>query len=127
MPHNTNQKNMKQLFAILLISSTIFNSCSSSQGIANIQPKVGIIEIPAKGEFRMWKDMKHGSFTVTLTNSSPNQSVELYKVKNDGNEKWISPSLLANSGQEVTIPADGHLFVKNFNGNIFTITYKIAE
>jgi hypothetical protein len=118
---------MKQLFAILLISSTIFSSCSSSQGITNIVPKSGSIEIPAKGEFRMWKDVKHGSFTVTLTNSSPNQSVELYKVKSDGNEKWISPSLLANSSQEITIPADGHLFVKNFNPNTFTITYKIAE
>lgn len=118
---------MKRLFAMLLISSTIFTNCSSSQGITNIQPKTGTIEIPAKGEFRMWRGTKHGSFTVTLTNSSPNQSVELYKVKSDGNEKWISPSLLANSSQEVTVPADGHLFVKNFNGNTFTITYKIAE
>ncbi len=81
----------------------------------------------ARGEFRIWKDMEHGSFTVTLTNSSPNQSVELYKVKSSGKEKWISPSLLANSSQEVTIPADGHLFIKNFNDNTFTITYKIAE
>ena len=75
----------------------------------------------------MWKDMNHGSFSVTLTNLSPNQSVELYKVKSDGSEKWISPSLLANSSQEVTIPADGHLYIKNFNGNTITITYKIAE
>jgi len=118
---------MKHLFAMLLISGTIFSSCSSSQGITNIQPKSGTFEIPAKGELRVWKDVKHVSFTVTLTNSSPNQSVELYKVKSDGNEKWISPSLLANSSQEVTIPADGHLFVKNFNDNPFTVTYKIAE
>jgi hypothetical protein len=118
---------MKQLFTMLLICSSIFSSCSSSLSITNVQPKCGTIEIPAKGEFRIWKDIKHGSFTVTLTNSSPNQSVELYKVKSDGNEKWVSPSLLANSSQELTIPADGHLFVKNFNGNTFTITYKIAE
>ena len=118
---------MKQLFAMLLISSSIFSSCFSAHDISNVQPKSGTIEIPGKGEFRMWKDVKHGSFTVTLANSSPNQSVELYKVKSDGNEKWISPSLLANSSQEVTIPSDGHLFIKNFNGNTFTITYKIAE
>jgi len=118
---------MKQLFSMLLLCSTIFGSCSSSQGITNIQPKTGTIEIPAKGEFRMWKNVNHGSFTVTLTNSSPNQSVELYKVKSDGNEKWISPSLLANTSHQVTIPADGHLFFKNFNPNTFTITYKIAE
>lgn len=118
---------MKQLFATLLFCSTIFISCSSSHGITNIEPKTGTIEIPANGVFRMWKDTPHGSFTVLLYNSSPSQSVELYKVKSDGNEKWISPSLLANSSQEVTIPADGHLFIKNFNPNQFTITYKIAE
>ena len=118
---------MKQLFATLLLCGTIFSSCSSSQSITTIQPKSGTIEIPAKGEFRMWKNVKHGSFTVTLTNSSANQSVELYKVKSDGNEKWVSPSLLANSSLDVTIPADGHLFIKNFNPNIFSITYKIME
>jgi hypothetical protein len=75
----------------------------------------------------MWKDVPHGSFTVTITNSSPIQSVELYRVKRDGNEKWVSPSLLANTSLNVTIPADGHLFIKNFNPNIFTVTYKIAE
>ncbi len=118
---------MKQFFSVLILCFVIFSSCASSQGITNIQPKSGKIEIPAKGEFRMWKDVKHGSFTVTITNSSANQSVELYKVKSDGKEKWISPSLLANSSLEVTIPADGHLFIKNFNPNTFTIKYKIAE
>lgn len=118
---------MKQLFALLLICSSIFSSCSPSQDITTILPKSGTIEIPAKGAFRMWKDSKHGSFTVALTNTSPNQSVELYKVKVDGNEKWISPSLLANSSLEVRIPANGHLLIKNFNDNTFMITYKIAD
>ncbi len=118
---------MKKIITAVLYINTIFSSCTSSQGITNIQPKTGTIEIPANGEFRMWRDVKHGSFTVSITNSSPSQSVELYKVKSDGNEKWISPSLLANSSQDVIIPADGHLFVKNFNPNTFTITYKIAE
>jgi hypothetical protein len=118
---------MKHLFAMLLLCSTIFTSCSSSHGITNIEPKTGSIEIPANGEFRMWKDTRHGSFTVMLSNSSPIQSVELYKVNSDGNEKWLSPSLLANISQEVNIPADGHLFIKNFNPNQFVITYKIAE
>lgn len=118
---------MNLLFTILITCSTILIGCSSSHGITNIKPKTGTIEIPAKGEFRMWKDVKHGSFTVTLTNSSSTQSVELYKVKSDGNEKWISPSLLANSSLEVTIPADGHLFLKNFNSDKFAITYKIQE
>ncbi len=112
---------------MLLLYSTFIISCSSSHGITNIEPKTGSIEIPSNGEFRMWKNIKHGSFTVLLTNFSPTQSIELYKVKSDGNETWISPSLLANSSQEVIIPADGHLFLKNFNPNAFIITYKIAE
>lgn len=118
---------MKQLLSILLLCSSIIISCSSSHGITNIEPKSGIIEIPAKGEYRMWPDIRHGSFTVKVTNLSPDQSVELYKVKKDGNEKWVRPSLLANSSLEITIPDDGHLFIKNFNNNIFTVTYKIAE
>ncbi|MEO6357805.1 MAG: hypothetical protein ABIU77_01065 [Ferruginibacter sp.] len=118
---------MKQLFAILLLCSSVFTSCSSSHSITNIEPKSGTIEIPAKGEYRMWRDVQHGSFLVTLTNSSAKQSVELYQVKSDGNEKWVSPSLLANSSLDVTIPADGHLFIKNFNDDVFTITYKIAD
>ena len=118
---------MKQFLLAAVIFILLCAGCGSSQSIRNIIPKTGSIEIPAKGEFRMWRDFEHSSFTVTLTNSSPNQSVELYKVKSDGNEKWISPSLLASSSQQVTIPADGHLFIKNFNPNTFTITYKIAE
>jgi hypothetical protein len=118
---------MKQIFNLLLLAACIFTSCSTSNGVANIQPKSGNIEIPAKGEFRMWKDIQHGSFSVVITNSSASQSVELYKVKSSGNEKWISPSLLANSSLNITIPADGHLLIKNFNDNAFIVTYKIEE
>jgi hypothetical protein len=118
---------MKHLFSGLLLFSMILTGCSSSHGITNIEPKTGAIEIPANGQFRMWNNSKHGSFTVMLTNSSASQSVELYKVYSDGKEKWITPSLLANTSQEVAIPADGHLFIKNFNANIFTVTYKISE
>jgi hypothetical protein len=118
---------MKHLFfAAALFSISLF-SCSSSQNLTNIVPKSGTIEIPAKGEFRIWKDIEHGSFTVTTTNSSPSQSVELYKVKSNGAEKWISPSLLANTSLEIDIPANGHLLIKNFNDNAFTVTYKISE
>ncbi len=112
---------------MLLLCGLIFTGCSTSHGITNIQPKTGTIEIGASGELRVWKDIKHGSFTVMLTNSSPNQSAELYRVSSNGNGKWVSPSLLAGTSLEVTIPADGHLFIKNFNANTFTITYKIAE
>lgn len=118
---------MKHLvFTAALFSITLFG-CSSSKDLSKIIPKSGTIEIPAKGEFRMWKDIEHAAFTVTVTNSSANQSVELYRVKSSGAEKWISPSLLANSSLEVDIPSDGHLFIKNFNDNVFTITYKINE
>lgn len=118
---------MKQIISSLFLLSLLFASCSTSQGITNIQPKSGSIEIPAKGEFRIWKGLAHGSFTVTLTNPSATQSCELYKVKSNGSEKWVSPSLLANTSLDVTIPADGHLFIKNFNDNVFTVTYKVRE
>ena len=117
---------MKRLFLKLLLYVTII-SCSSSYGITNIDPKTGSIEVEASKNFRMWKNIRHGSFTVKLTNLSHTQSVELYKVKSNGNETWISPSLLANSSQQVVIPADGHLFLKNFNPNTITIIFKIAE
>jgi hypothetical protein len=118
---------MKQVISSVFLLSLLFASCSTSQGLTNIQPKSGTIEIPAKGEFRMWKGIAHSSFTVTLTNSSVTQSCELYKVKNNGTEKWVSPSLLANTSLEVDIPVDGHLFIKNFNDNVFSITYKVQE
>jgi hypothetical protein len=118
---------MKQiLLAITLFAATIY-SCNTTQGLANIEPKSGIMELPAKGEFRIWNNKEHGSFSVTLTNASPTQSCELYTVTSSGREKWVSPSLLANSKLTVTIPANGHLFVKNFNPNILPITYSIAE
>jgi hypothetical protein len=116
---------MKKLFFILSISSLTLFSCS--RNITNIEPKLGTIEIPSKGEFRIWKGITHSSFSVKLTNSDSKQSVELYTVKSNGSEKWVSPSLLANSSLEVTIPADGHLFIKNFNPNNFKVSYKISE
>jgi hypothetical protein len=95
--------------------------------MANIQPKSGFFDLPAKGEFRAWKEVTHPSFTVTLTNSSPNQSCEIYYVKSSGKEKWINPSLLANSTLNVHIPANGHLFIKNFNDNVLRISYQVNE
>jgi hypothetical protein len=118
---------MKHLFLAAALFSISLFSCSSSQNLTKIVPKSGTIEIPAKGEFRMWKDIAHGSFTVTITNSSPRQSVELYTVKSSGAENWVSPSLLANTSLDIIIPADGHLFIKNFNDNVFTVTYKVRE
>ncbi|MBL7838612.1 MAG: hypothetical protein JNJ75_00580 [Cyclobacteriaceae bacterium] len=118
---------MKHFFAIMVLCSSIFANCSTSNGISNIQPKSGRIEIPANGEVRMWRDVRHSGFILAVTNPSPGQSVELYTVRSDGSEKWVSPSLIANTSLNVTIPADGHLLIKNFNENIFTITYKIIE
>jgi hypothetical protein len=120
-----NKNKMKKLLFLLSISVSILFSCSKN--IVNIEPKAGSIEIPAKGELRIWKGIEHGSFTVKLTNTDPKQSVELYTVKSNGSEKWVSPSLLANSSLTITIPTDGHLFIKNFNPNNFKITYQIAE
>jgi hypothetical protein len=118
---------MKRLLFIFSTISIIAFSCKSTGSMATIEPKLGNIELPAKGEFRIWKDIAHPGFTVTLTNNAPNQSCEIYSVKSNGTEKWISPSLLANSTLTITVPTNGHLFFKNFNPNILIITYKVNQ
>ncbi len=114
---------MKKLNVFLIAIVVIASACS--RNLIGIEPKLGTIEIPQNGEIRIWKGIEHSSFTVTLTNSDAKQSVELYTVKSSGAEKWVSPSLLANSSLEITIPTDGHLYIKNFNPNNFKINYKI--
>ena len=116
----------KSILIILVVFISII-SCNSSRNLANIQPKSGIIEIPATGEFRIWNNVSHSNFEVLLTNDNEKQSCEIYLVKRNGKEKWISPSLLAKSNQTINIPTDGHLYLKNFNPNALTITYKIKE
>ena len=118
---------MKKSILIILVITIISSACNSSRSLTNIQPKSGNLEIPANGEIRVWKEIKHPSFEVVLTNQNVSQSCEIYYVKSNGIEKWIKPSLQAKSSQTVTIPMDGHLFLKNFNPNKLTISYKINE
>ena len=118
---------MKKSILIILAMTIIFVACKSSTNLINIQPRSGNLEIPANGELRVWKEIKHSSFEVVLTNQNENQSCEIYYVKSNGTEKWIRPSLQTKSSQTVSIPTDGHLFIKNFNPNTLTISYKINE
>ncbi len=118
---------MKRFTLALLTIITIVISCRSTGNLAVIQPKQGTIELPAKGEFRIWKDIAHPSFTVTLSNPSATQSCELYTVKSSGMGKWINPSLQAGKTLTVNIPANGHLFFKNFNPDILKVNYKVEE
>jgi len=118
---------MKQLVIGLLAIMTFSNSCKTTGTMATIQPKSGTIELPAKGELRIWKGLVHPSFSVTLSNSSTTQSCEVYKVTDNGNEKWISPSLQAGKTLTLSVPSNGHLFFKNFNNNILKIDYKVEE
>ncbi len=118
---------MKTIILALATAIILMYSCKSTSSMAAIQPKSGTIELPTKGEFRLWKDLAHPSFTVTLTNPSTTQSCELYKVKSNGTEKWINPSLKAGKSLTITVPANGHLFFKNFNPNSLKIEYVIAE
>jgi hypothetical protein len=117
---------MKKLLFVLSLLSVLM-SCNSPRNMASIEPKSGKFDLPAKGEFRMWRGTTHSSFKVTLINPSSNQSCEIYYVTSNGNEKWVSPSLLANSKLTVTIPTDGHLFIKNFNDNVLSISYVVNE
>ena len=116
---------MKQMILGLLAIVVVINACKTTGTMASIEPKLGTIELQAKGEFRIWKDVIHPSFTVTLTNNSPTQSCEVYKVKDNGSEKWVSPSLKAGKTIKLTVPSNGHLFFKNFNDNILKIEYSV--
>ena len=118
---------MKKLFNSLLVLSIMLISCKSTGSIASIQPKSGKLTLPVKGELRIWKDILHPSFTVTLSNSSATQSCEVYTVNDSGYEKWVNPSLLAGTSLTVKVPANGHLFFKNFNNNVFTVNYQVNE
>jgi hypothetical protein len=119
---------MKKIFStITIIATMLISSCNTNKNLVSIQPKEGKISIAANGEIRMWNNIEHARCKVLLTNSSSTQSCEVYYVTSNGNEKWVNPSLLANTSLTVTIPANGHLFLKNFNNNVFTISYKIEE
>lgn len=118
---------MKQVATVLVATLAFCQSCRTAESVAAIQPKTGTIDLPAKGEFRMWNKITHPSFSVTLANPSATQSCEVYKVSANGNETWITPSLQAGKTLTLTVPSDGHLFVKNFNDNALMITYKVAE
>ena len=110
---------IKSILVIILIAFQ--TSCKS----VDISPKEGVIKVPPKGELRMWQNLEHSSFSLHLENNSVKNSCEAYKVNSIGNEKWISPSLLASKTLDFTIPSDGSLLLKNFSDEELTINYKI--
>lgn len=113
---------MKNLFKITILLAFIFLQFSCKSVI--ISPKQGTITVPAKGEIRVWENIDHGSFSLHLENKSDLNSCEAYTVKNKY-EKWISPSLLAKSALDFTVPANGSVLLKNFSNENLTITYTI--
>ncbi len=96
----------------------------SCKTIQDISPKQGTIVVPAKGEIKMWGNLEHSSFSLKLENTSTKNSCEAYKVKN-GNQKWISPSLLASKSLEFSIASNGYLLLQNFSDEEITINYII--
>lgn len=118
---------MKHLTIAIATLLLINLSCKSTGSMSNIQPKSGTMELPAKGEYRIWRNVDHPGFSVKLTNPSATQSCEVYKVTASGNEKWISPSLMAGKSLTISVPASGHLFFKNFNDNVLKIDYVVEE
>jgi hypothetical protein len=118
---------MKKFIVALAFISSFFMACNSSQSMKSIEPKSGIFDLPAKGELLVWKGLEHPSFLVSITNPNPQQSCEIYTVKSNGKEKWISPSLLASSTLTVQVPKNGHLYFKNFNPNNLVINYNINQ
>jgi hypothetical protein len=117
--------NSKQF--LFLIVMAFFSACFTNKDFADIQPKAGIIEIPAKGEIRIWKDINHASFEVQLTNNDTSATCEVYCVNSKGKEKWINPSLQAKKQLVINIPKNGYLLIKNFNTKNIGVSYKIEE
>jgi uncharacterized lipoprotein YajG len=118
---------MKKIILVLAIISSLFAACNTSQSLTAIEPKSGTFDLPASGEFTIWQNTTHSSFTITLTNKNPKQSCEVYTVNKNGKQKWINPSLLANTTLTVNVPKDGHLFFKNFNSNNLVINYQVNQ
>ncbi len=118
---------MKSLLITLAIITLLSTACKVTGTMAAIQPKAATINLPATGTLRLWNGITHPSFTVTLTNPNATQSCEVYKVKDNGTERWISPSLQAGKSLTITVPANGHLYFKNFNNNVLNIEYKVAD
>ncbi len=114
---------MKNQLKITVLFTIVFFqlSCKSSQAIS---PKQGTINVPEKGEIKVWENIEHDSFSLKLENTSTKNSCEAYKVKN-GVEKWISPSLLANKSLEFSIASNGYLLLKNFSNEVITVNYLI--
>ncbi|WP_310379301.1 hypothetical protein [Flavobacterium sp.] len=114
---------MTNLFKItILIVLVLFQiSCKPVQ---DISPKQGTITVPAKGKIKMWNDLEHASFSLKLENTSTKNSCEAYKVKK-GNQKWISPSLLANKSLEFSIATNGYLVLQNYSDEVITVKYTI--
>jgi hypothetical protein len=113
---------MKNILKFTLVATFVLLQLSCKTN--TISPKEGTITIPAKGEIRVWENTEHGSFSLHLENNNATKSCEAYTVKNN-HEKWISPSLLAKSTLDFTVPSDGHVLLKNFNDESLTIKYSI--
>lgn len=113
---------MKNIFEknLLIVFFMLQFSCKS----INISPKQGTVTVPAKGEIRIWENIEHNSFVVHLENKSTTNSCEAYTVNNNY-EKWIAPSLLAQSRLDFTVPSDGSILLKNFSDENLTINYTI--
>ncbi|MEC4004199.1 hypothetical protein OX283_006000 [Flavobacterium sp. SUN052] len=107
--------------SILLILISFQFSCKS----VDISPKEGTIKVPPKGEIRMWQNIEHSSFTLHLENKSSKNSCEAYKVSSSGNQKWISPSLLAKKSLDFTISSNGSLLLQNYSEEELIVNYTI--
>jgi len=73
---------MRKVTVLFLASTLMAMSCNTSQNQVNIQPETGNLDIPAKGELRVWKDLKHAGFDVVLTNNNPARLVTTYQTPN---------------------------------------------
>ena len=117
----------KVIFTISTFStfSTLLFGCKTAVTMESIKIIHGAIILPAFGEYRIWNNVEHPSFSVALTNANIKQTCEIYNVSDNGKEKKINPSLLTGKTLNLTVHTNGHLFIKNMNSSTLSIDYKI--
>ena len=114
---------MKSIMTITAIVSILILqfSCKSAM---DISPKSATINVPARGEIKLFDNIEHSFFSIILTNQSRKKSCEIYVVKN-GVKKWITPSLLANKQLYFSISSSAYVLLENFSDENISVVYSI--
>lgn len=115
---------MKNILTTLVLLTIIFYQFSCKMQI-DISQRTTTVNVPAKGELKLFQNTQHSLFSINVKNKSVKNSCEVYIVKN-GNKKWISPSLAINGELDFSVPRDASVLLENYSGENISIIYIIG-